>query len=77
MRTNKIANDLCILANNFGKSMESASKSILRVINAMRLAFVLTNAKNSTDSRKCKAYSIYNRTKSKRIKKKQLKIMEG
>lgn len=77
MRTNKIANELHIIANSFGSNIESASKSIARATNAMRLAFVLTNAKNSTDSRKRKAYVIYHRTKSKRIKKKQLKIMEG
>ena len=77
MRTNKIANDLCILANSFGSNAESASKSMVRVTNAMRLAFVLTNAEKSPNRRKRKAYAIYHRTKNKRIKNKQLKIMEG
>lgn len=77
MRTNKIANELHILANSFGSNAELASKSMVRVTNAMRLAFVLTNAEKSPNSRKRKAHVIYYRTKNKRIKKKQLKIMEG
>lgn len=72
-----IFNDLSILANSFGVDTESASKSMTRVIGAMRLAFVITNAEKSPNSRKRKAYVIYHRTKSKRIKKKQLARMEG
>lgn len=66
-------------AESVSKAVTSFANSIPKVIKLLNsYEFVVLNkAKNSTDSRKRKAYAIYHRTKSERIKKKQLKIMEG
>lgn len=60
------------LLKYFDKSISEAVKCI-----PSRETLTLIQAKSSPNKRKRKAYVIYNRTKSKRIKKKQLKIMEG
>ena len=67
------------LAESVVKLLKEVSASVNRFIDLIPpyKTVVLIQAKKSSDSRKRKAYVIYHRTKNKRIKKKQLKIMEG
>lgn len=75
----KIIEGIKLVAEGFAesviKAVTSFANSIPKVISYELV--ILSKAKNSTDNRKRKAYVIYHRTNSKRIKNKQLKIMEG
>lgn len=64
---------------SINKLVDEVSRDLRKFIKYFPIdeSLTLLRAKNSNDSRKRKAYVIYHRTKSKRIKNKQLKIMEG
>lgn len=79
----KISEGIRLICEGFAESVIKAVTTfansipkVTKILNFYELD-ILNKAKNSTDSRKRKAYIIYRRTKNKRIRKKQLKIMEG
>lgn len=73
----KFAEGVNLIIEGISEAFNAVFENVKELFNNAFSLYInkISQAKNSDDNRVRKAYVIYHRTKSKRIKKKQLKIM--